>query len=44
MVDGKINITRMTAFLDFCDKECGKIRKSSGGKQAWGTHGGGGSC
>jgi hypothetical protein len=41
MVDGKTNITCMTAFLDFRFKKCGKIRKSSGEKQAWGSHGGG---
>jgi hypothetical protein len=31
----------MKAFLDFRDKKCGKIRKSSDEKQTWGSHGGG---
>ena len=43
MVDGKVNITCMKTFLNFRDKKCGKIRKFSDEKQAWGSHGGGGS-
>jgi hypothetical protein len=43
MVDGKVIITCMKTFLDFRDKKCGKIRKSSGEKQAWGSQVGGGS-
>jgi hypothetical protein len=43
MVDGKVNITCMKAFLNFRDKKCGEIRNFSGEKQAWGSDVGGGS-